>query len=156
MNHAITPGTSAGERSWLAAICLSRFFFNLIYMAYAAALPTLTRAWDMTATEAVFVQTCFFVGFALSLFFTSRFSGHIGAKRIFLTFCWLAAVAALLFALYARSYSQALWLFALVGFSQGAPISRRSCWSRKNCRVSGADGGAVGFWPACPRLRGLD
>ena len=119
MNHAITPGAPAGERSWLAALCLSRFFFNLIYMAYAAALPTLTREWGMTATEAGFVQTCFFVGFAISLFFTSWFSDHIGAKRIFLTFCWLAAVTALLFAIYARSYSQALWLFALVGFSQG-------------------------------------
>ena len=77
MNHAITPGASAGERSWLAALCLSRFFFNLIYMAYAAALPTLTREWGMTGTEAGFVQTCFFVGFAISLFFTSWFSDHI-------------------------------------------------------------------------------
>ena len=119
MNQANTTGAPTGERSWLAALCLSRFFFNLIYMAYAATLPTLTRAWDMTATEAGFVQTCFFIGFAISLFFTSWFSDHIGAKRIFLTFCWLAAVTALLFALYARSYSQALWLFALVGFSQG-------------------------------------
>ena len=46
MNQAVTTGTPTGERSWLAALCLSRFFFNLIYMAYAATLPTLTRAWD--------------------------------------------------------------------------------------------------------------
>lgn len=107
------------ERSWLAALCLSRFFFNLIYMTYAAALPTLTREWAMTASEAGFVQTCFFTGFAVSLFFTSWFSDRIGAKRVFLVFCWLSALASLAFALYARSYTEALWLYALVGVSQG-------------------------------------
>ncbi len=88
-------------------------------MTYAAALPTLTREWGMSASEAGFVQTCFFTGFSVSMFFTSWFSDHIGSKRIFLTFCWLSAAAALGFALYARSYSEALWLFAIVGFSQG-------------------------------------
>ena len=53
------------------------------------------------------------------MFLTSWFSDHIGAKRIFLTFCWLSAGAALCFAFYARSYGEALWLFALVGFTQG-------------------------------------
>ena len=88
-------------------------------MAYAAALPTLTREWAMTASDAGFVQTCFFTGFAVSLFFTSWFSDRIGAKRVFLVFCWLSALASLAFALYARSYTEALWLYALVGVSQG-------------------------------------
>ena len=119
MSHIASTDVEPGERSWLVALCLSRFFFNLIYMTYAATLPTLSREWDMTATESGFVQTGFFAGFAISLFFTSWFSDHIGAKRIFLTFCWLSAGASLGFALYARSYVDALWLYSLVGFFQG-------------------------------------
>lgn len=119
MGQGADSAAQSGERVWLSALCFSRFGFNLIYMTYAAALPTLTREWDMTATEAGFVQTCFFAGFAVSLFFTSWFSDHIGAKRIFLIFCWLSAATAVAFALYARSYAEALWLFTLVGVSQG-------------------------------------
>jgi MFS family permease len=109
----------AGERSWLAALAFSRAFVTLIFMTYAASLPTLTREWAMTATQAGLVQTCFATGFAISLFITSWLSDHIGARRMFLWFCWLGAAAALAFALFARSFEQALWLYGLVGFTQG-------------------------------------
>ena len=108
-----------GGRSWLAALALSRAFVTLIFMTYAASLPILTLEWAMTATQAGLVQTCFSAGFAVSLFVTSWLSDHIGAKRIFLWFCWLGAAAALGFALFARSFEQALWLYGLVGFTQG-------------------------------------
>jgi MFS family permease len=107
------------ERSWLAALSLSRAFIALIFMTYAASLPTLTHEWSMTATQAGFVQTCFSAGFAISLFVTSWLSDHIGAKRMFFWSCWLGAAAALAFALLARSYEQALWLYGLVGLTQG-------------------------------------
>jgi MFS family permease len=115
------PGAPArgDERSWLAALALSRAFVTLIFMTYAAALPTLSAAWSMSATQAGLVQTSFSVGFALSLFITSWLSDHLGARRMFLWFCWLGAAAALAFALFARSFEQALWLYGLVGFTQG-------------------------------------
>jgi len=116
---AATNVVPAGERSWLAALSLSRAFIALIFMTYAASLPVLTREWSMTGTQAGFVQTCFSAAFAISLFVTSWFSDHIGAKRIFVWSCWLGAAAALAFALFARSYEQALWLYALVGLTQG-------------------------------------
>jgi len=108
-----------GERSWLAALVLSRAFFGLMFMTYAACLPVLTREWSMTGTEAGSVQTAFSAGFAVSLFVTSWFSDHLGAKRIFLCSCWLAAAAGLGFGLFARSFEQALWLYGLVGLAQG-------------------------------------
>ena len=73
----------------------------------------------MTATQAGLVQTCFSAGFAVSLFITSWLSDHLGAKRIFLWSCWLGVAAALAFALFARSFEEALWLYGLVGFTQG-------------------------------------
>jgi MFS family permease len=118
-SRAPTEAAHRGERSWLAALALSRAFITLIFMTYAASLPTLTREWAMTATQAGLVQTCFSAGFALSLFITSWLSDHIGARRIFVWFCWLGAAAALAFALFARSFEQALWLYGLVGFTQG-------------------------------------
>ncbi|MCG8359143.1 MAG: MFS transporter, partial [Kiloniellales bacterium] len=92
---ASAKAAPAGERSWLAAIALSRGFLSLIFMTYAAALPTLTQAWSMSATQAGLVQTAFTAAFAVSLFITSWLSDHSGAKRMFLWFCWLGAVAAI-------------------------------------------------------------
>ena len=116
---AATNAAMAGERSWLAALSLSRAFIALIFMTYAASLPVLTREWSMTATQAGLVQTCFSAGFAISLFVTSWTADHIGAKRMFFWSCWLGAATALAFALFARSYEQALWLYGLVGLTQG-------------------------------------
>lgn len=109
----------AAGRFWLLALVLSRGFISLMFMTYAAALPTLAREWSMSGTESGAVQTAFSVGFAVSLFFTSWVSDHVGARRMFLWSCWLAAAAALGFALAARSYDQALWLYGLVGLAQG-------------------------------------
>jgi MFS family permease len=69
------------ERQWLMSLVLSRSFMTLIFMTYAASLPTLTREWSMTATQAGLVQTAFSAGFAISLFTVSWFSDHIGPRH---------------------------------------------------------------------------
>ena len=107
------------QRSWLLLLVLSRVFISLIYMTYAASLPFLVREWSMTGAQAGFVQTCFAAGFAISLFITSWLADYMGAKRIFLVSCWLGAAAALAFALFARSFDAAAWLYGLVGFGLG-------------------------------------
>jgi MFS family permease len=119
MSRAAADAPVINERVWLSALALSRAFVCLIFMTYAASLPTLTREWAMTGTQAGLVQTCFTVGFGVSLFITSWLADHLGAKRMFVWFCWLGAGAALGFALFARSYEEALWLYGLVGFTQG-------------------------------------
>ncbi len=110
-------------RSWLVMLGLSRVFVTLIFMTYAASLPTLTGEWAMTSTQAGLVQAAFSTGFAIALFLTSWLSDHLGAKRMFVWFCWLGAVTALGFALFARSFEQALWLYGLVGFAQAGSYS---------------------------------
>lgn len=117
--HAAIEAPALNERAWLGALTLSRAFVTLIFMTYAASLPTLTREWAMTGTQAGLVQTCFTAGFGVSLFLTSWLADHIGARRMFVWSCWLGAAAALAFALLARSYEAALWLYGLVGFTQG-------------------------------------
>jgi MFS family permease len=140
-----------GERSWLAALALSRAFVTLVFMTYAASLPTLTREWAMTATQAGLVQTCFSAGFAISLFVTSWLSDHIGARRMFLWFCWLGAVAALAFALFARSFEQALWLYGLVGFTQGGSYTPAIMLVAQRLPPARRGAGVAGCWRACRR-----
>jgi len=114
-----TAAVRARERSWITTLVLSRAFMTLIFMTYTAILPTLQRAWSMTAAEAGFVQTSFLIGFAVSLFFASWFCDHLGAKRMFVWFSWLSAVTAIAFALFARSFESAVLLCGLVGVTQG-------------------------------------
>jgi MFS family permease len=116
---AVDGAAPLNERSWLAALTLSRAFLTLIFMTYAASLPTLTREWAMSATQAGLVQTSFSAGFGVSLFLTSWLADHLGARRMFVWSCWSGAITALGFALFARSYEEALWWYGLVGFTQG-------------------------------------
>jgi MFS family permease len=118
-SRAAAEAPAINERAWLGALTLSRAFLTLIFMTYAAGLPTLTQEWSMTGTQAGLVQTCFTAGFGVSLFVTSWLADHIGARRMFVWSCWSGALAALAFALLARSYEAALWLYGLVGLTQG-------------------------------------
>jgi MFS family permease len=154
LNESMWPALAAmqfSERSWLAALILSRAFIALIFMTYAASLPTLTHEWSMTATQAGFVQTCFSAGFAISLFVTSWLSDHIGAKRMFFWSCWLGAAAALAFALLARSYEQALWLYGLVGLTQGGSYTPAIMLAAQQLPRHAAVRVSVGCWQACRR-----
>lgn len=104
--------------AWLALICLGRFGTMLISMSYAASIPTLMAPWEMSATAAGMVQTAFNAANAMVLPLASWLADHFSARRILLASAWLGAVAALGFALFARSHDSAIVLFALVGISQ--------------------------------------
>jgi len=90
-----------------------------IFMTYAACLPVLRGEWAMSATAAGSVSTGFQLGYAVSLLFSSWLADRIGARRVFLGSSALSAVAALAFALGARSYASGVVLWTLVAVSQG-------------------------------------
>jgi MFS family permease len=100
-------------------LCVSRTFNMLIFMTYAATLPALRPAWGMSATAAGSVSTGFQLGYAVSLLVCSWLADRVGARRVFLVSGWLAAVTAVAFAAYARSFHSALVLYTLVALSQG-------------------------------------
>lgn len=104
---------------WLFAICAARTLMTLIAMTYAATLPVLQAAWGMSATAAGSISTGYQLGYAVSLVFFSMLADRIGARTVFVWSAWLSAVAALAFALFARSYSSGLVLYTLVALSQG-------------------------------------
>jgi MFS family permease len=104
---------------WLVAVCLARMFLTSVFMTYAAALPVLRTEWGMSATAAGSISTGFQLGYAVSLVFFSWLADRVGARRVLLSSAWLSAVAAVLFAAFARSYVSALVLYTLVALSQG-------------------------------------
>src|SRR5256885_454824 len=77
---------------------------TLIFMSYAAALPVLRPAWEMSATAAGSISTGWQLGYAVSLVGFSALADRVGARRVFIVSAWLSAAAAIVFALFARSY----------------------------------------------------
>ena len=104
---------------WLLALCIARAFNTAIFMSYAAALPVLRPAWEMSATAAGSISTGWQIGYAVSLVFFSALADRVGARRVFLVSAWFSAVAALLFAFFARSFVSGLVLYSLAALSQG-------------------------------------
>ncbi len=104
---------------WLAAVVVSRTLLTLVFMSYAACMPVLIEAWDMSATQAGTIAGGFHFGYLISLVVFSWAADRIGALRVFLLSAALSAVSALAFALLARSYVTGLALFTLVALTQG-------------------------------------
>lgn len=107
------------SNGWLLGLCLSRTFMTSVFMTYAASLAVVRVEWNMSATAAGSISTGFQFGYAISLSIFSWLADRIGAKRVFLLSSSLAAVTALAFAMFARSYVSALTLYTLVAVSQG-------------------------------------
>lgn len=102
----------------LPVLVLARVCTTAIFMTYPACLSILIVEWQMSATKAGIVQGVFTAAFAISLLVASYLCDRIGAKRVFNTATIFAAVSALLFALFARSFDSAIVFVSLLGLSQ--------------------------------------
>ncbi len=116
-----TPPTDDGSHGTvnLPFLVLARVCTTVIFMTYPACLSSLLTDWQMNATRAGIVQGVFTAAFACSLLVSSILCDRIGARRIFNSATISSALAALLFALFARSYETALVTMCLMGLSQG-------------------------------------
>ena len=104
---------------WLIGICLARAGTGLVLITYAAALPIVQREWGMSAAEGGSISSGNQFAYAISLVVFSSLADLWGAKRVFLGSMTAGGLAALAFALFARDYSSALILYALVGLALG-------------------------------------
>lgn len=113
------PLARVGMDAWLVSLCATRTFLTFVFMTYAACLPVLRVEWGMSGATAGSVSTGFQFGYAISLMGFSSLADRIGARRVFLVSGVMSVVAALAFALFARSYLSGLLLYTLVALSQG-------------------------------------
>src|SRR5512144_2726863 len=139
----MTPGSGA----WLLAICVSRVGAYMIYIAYAAALPVLQREWDMSATAAGGIASCFQVAYAISLMGCSEIADRVGAQRVFLVGTLASAVMAALFAIFARDYWSGLVLYTLLALALGGTYTTGVLLVAENVPVA-RRGRAMGFFLA--------
>ena len=104
---------------WLIGICLARAGTGLVLITYAAVLPIVQKEWGMSAAEGGSISSGNQLAYGISLVIFSSLADLWGAKRVFLGSMTASGFAGLAFALFARDYSSALILYALVGFSLG-------------------------------------
>lgn len=131
MNHAqrgdskVIPMTALSSDSQtsgsvnLTLLVLARVCTTAIFMTYPACLSVLLTEWQMSAARAGIVQGVFTAAFALSLLVASFLCDRIGAKRVFDAATLLSAIAAIVFALFARSFETAVVFISLMGLFQG-------------------------------------
>ena len=115
----MSRGPVPGGFGWLLAVCASRVGVYMVYIAYAATLPVLEREWQLTGTAAGSIAAAFQITYALSLMACSELADRIGARRIFLAGSVGSAVAAILFAGFARDYWSGLGLYTLLALALG-------------------------------------
>ena len=118
MTLPASQGPAGGSINLPFLVC-ARVCTTAIFMTYPACLNVLLTEWQMSATRAGIVQGAFTAAFALSLLVASFLCDRIGAKRVFNVATMLSALAAILFALLARSFETALVLTSLMGLAQG-------------------------------------
>lgn len=107
------------DTRWLLFFCLSRMGFGLIGTAYAALIPMLRPAWNMSASEAGSIQSAWHLGYIVSLVTASLLAGRFGAKRTFLGMGYAACATAILFAFGSHDYPSAYLLYGLAGLCAG-------------------------------------
>ncbi len=118
--HPNFPEQAAGDSDrWLLRLCLARLGFSLINTAYAALIPLLLPAWNMSASQAGTVQSAWHAGYIVSLVAASLLAGRYGARNTFLGMGWTACASSLVFALGAVDYASALVLYGLAGLCAG-------------------------------------
>ena len=90
-----------------------------MFMTYAGTLTVLRDSWGMSATAAGSISSAFQLGYAVSLVVFSALADRFGARRVFQWSMSATAVAAVVFAAFARSYVSGIVLYTLVAVSQG-------------------------------------
>lgn len=107
------------DTRWLVLLCASRVGFSLIFSAYAALLPVLMGAWQMSAADAGLVQSGWHAGYLISLFAAGLLTDRIGARKTFLSMSVAACASALLFALVSNGFWSGLLLYFFAGLASG-------------------------------------
>jgi MFS family permease len=111
--------TSPLRDPWLIMLCASRALSALVFVTVAACMSVLVAEWHMTAAEGGSIVSAFQATYAVSLLICSWLAQRFGARRVLLQSSFLIAIAACLFAQFARDHLSAALLYAVVAASLG-------------------------------------
>ena len=104
---------------WLLVVCIARTLLFANFMVVASCFTQILEVWQIGFSEAGAISAGFLAGYAVSLLGFSVLADCIGARNSVLISAAAAAVSALAFAGFARSYESALYLYTFAGLTQG-------------------------------------
>lgn len=115
-SNALPPSLSPRQ---VLVICAARTLMFATFMVVAATIPLLITTWGLSATKAGAVVSSFTFGYAASLFGFGIVADYLGARRMVILSALAAGTTSVIFGVFATSWSSAMVLYALIGFSQG-------------------------------------
>jgi MFS family permease len=113
MNVAIgVPHRTGGV---IAALCIAEVFGMAGFSSFAALLPSFTRDWSLSNTEAGWIGGIYYAGYTAAVPVLVTLTDRIDPRRIYLLSTAIGGLACLAFALLADGFWTALVLRALAG-----------------------------------------
>lgn len=99
----------------VVALCAAEIVGMLGFATFPALLPTFMTAWDLSATEAGWINGIYYFGYLLAVPVLVAMTDRVSAKRIYLSCMALTAVSSAGFALAADGFWSAMAFRALAG-----------------------------------------
>jgi len=91
--------------------------FNVFYVR--CSIQQLITVWELSATEAGFIQTSLVIGFAIALFISSYCSDFYNPNRILSIYLVINFLSSFVFYLIAKDFWTASFINFFIGFAQG-------------------------------------
>ena len=107
------------DKSAIFAVFFARILLYTPFFTVAGCIPVLIEEWKISATQASFIVSGFFLTYALSLLGFSWLSDQIGAKRSVSISALATALTCTAFAFCAKDFTTTLIFYGLIGLSQG-------------------------------------
>ncbi len=107
------------DKSGIFLVFVARILLYTPFFTVAGCIPVLIEEWRISATQASFIVSGFYLTYAFSLLGFSWLSDQIGAKRSVLISALATAFACAAFAFYAEDFTTTLILYGLIGLCQG-------------------------------------
>lgn len=98
-------------------MCLAEMLGMVGIFAFPALLPRFFEVWDLTNTQAGWINGIYFAGYTTAVAILVSLTDRIDARKIYLASAALSVFAALAFALFAAGFWTALVFRALAGLS---------------------------------------
>jgi predicted MFS family arabinose efflux permease len=96
-------------------LCLSEIVGMLGFASFAALLPTLLAEWDLSNTQAGWINGIFSAGYMVAVILLAAITDRVAARNVYVVSSLLAAAASLGFAFFAEGFWSALAFRALAG-----------------------------------------
>ena len=97
------------------AMCMAETMGMVGIFAFPTLLPQFLEIWDLTHTEAGWINGIYFAGYTAAVPVLGSLTDRMDARRIYLAFTTVGALAAVGFALFAHDFWTALIFRALAG-----------------------------------------